>query len=156
LLDWSLDVLTRGSRLTAVNAPGGTGAAALAQARRLPLIGDAPEHPAGPLAGVHAGLAWARAQGAEWLATAPCDTPDLPDDLVVRLLDAAHPSGAYAVSPDGRQPLCALWSVTLLERLGETLADGVHPAVRAFQDLGGMKAARFDDAAAFANLNRRP
>ena len=156
MLAWSLEVQAPHCRLVAVNAPKGSAAAFLALERDLPVVGDAPRHPAGPLAGLHAGLDWARARGGSWLATAPCDTPNLPDDLVVRLRDAANAAGAYAVSPDGRQPLCALWSVSLLEPLGEALAEGVHPAVREFQDFRGMKAARFADADAFANLNRRP
>ncbi|MCH2242904.1 MAG: NTP transferase domain-containing protein, partial [Aquabacterium sp.] len=45
-----------------------------------------PGHP-GPLAGMLAGLQHGQA---DWLATAACDTPQLPPDLIARLLDAAR------------------------------------------------------------------
>ena len=41
----------------------------------LPVIADLREDFPGPLAGIAAGLAYARAKGCEWLATAPCDAP---------------------------------------------------------------------------------
>src|SRR5690349_16515559 len=39
----------------------------------------------GPLAGVLAGLRWAKSAGAAWLVTAPCDAPLLPEDFPLRL-----------------------------------------------------------------------
>lgn len=155
LLDGSLDVLAGPCGWLAVNAPPGSGAAILAAARHLDPVCDAEGGPDGPLSGVLAGLAWARTLGAGWLATVPCDTPRLPVDLVPRLIAAAGDGpGASADSPDGRQPLCAVWRVELLAALSATLRDG-HPAVRAFQDDMGMTRALFADSAAFANLNRQ-
>lgn len=155
LLDWSLEPLA-GCRLRAVSAVPGSGAAAWAEALHLPVLPDAPGDPDGPLAGVRAGLAWARQAGAAWLATTPCDTPDLPGDLVARLADASTGvAGAYAVSPEGREPLCALWSTDLLESLSAVLAQG-HPSVREIQDQLGLRPAAFVDARAFRNLNQAP
>lgn len=55
---------------------------------------------AGPLAGVHAALT---AATHSLLATAPCDAPFLPDDLVLRLLQALTASCAdSAVAPHPR------------------------------------------------------
>ena len=48
----------------------------------LPVIADQILERPGPLAGIHAAL---RAIHSEWLVCVPCDTPLLPDDLVVRL-----------------------------------------------------------------------
>ena len=153
LLDWCLEPLAV-CRLRAISAASGSGAAARALTLGLPVLPDAPGDPDGPLAGVRAGLAWARQVGAGWLATAPCDTPDLPGDLVARLVEAsAEGPGAYAVSPDGRQPLCALWSAELLAPLSAMIADG-HPPVRDLQDRLGLRPAAFADAAAFRNLNQ--
>lgn len=153
LLDWSLSALRPACAVLAVNASQASGAAALARTRNHALFPDPPGSPDGPLAGVAAGLAWARDQQADWLLTVPCDTPRLPVDLASRLLAAAGDGpGASALSPDGRQPLCALWRPALLASLTQVLATG-HPPVRAFQDGAGMALARFEDAAAFINLN---
>lgn len=155
LLDRCLEPLAS-CRLQAINAASGSGAAARAGALGLAVLSDAPDDPKGPLAGVRAGLVWARQAGAGWLATTPCDTPDLPGDLVTRLAEAsAGGPGAYAVSPDGRQPLCALWSADLLAPLSAMMAHG-HPPVRDLQDRLGLRPVAFAEAAAFRNLNQRP
>jgi len=59
------------------------------------IVADAGARPGGgPLAGVAAALAYASLLGAQWLATAPCDAPFLPLDLVARLAAAAERRGA--------------------------------------------------------------
>jgi molybdenum cofactor guanylyltransferase len=95
---------------------------------------DPPEVPAGPLAGVLAGLRWAASLGAQWLVTAPCDTPLLPEDFPVRLIAAAETSGARVAiiaSGDGVHPLSAAWRIDLLPSLEAELTKG-HPPVHAF------------------------
>src|SRR5262245_20662240 len=80
----------------------------------LPVLADPPEVPAGPLAGVLAGLRWAASLGAEWLVTAPCDTPLLPGDFPVQLVEAAETASARAAvmaSSDGVHPLSAAWRI---------------------------------------------
>jgi molybdenum cofactor guanylyltransferase len=96
-----------------------------------PALPDPPGAPVGPLAGVLAGMRWAASIGAEWLATAPCDTPLLPDDFVKQLVgtaEAAQADMAMAVSADGAHPLTAAWRTSLLPALGEALRT-THPAV---------------------------
>ncbi len=139
-----------GCGAVAVSAPAGSEAASLAAASGVPVLPDAEGLPDGPLTGVLAGLDWAKARGAAWLATSPCDLADPPADLVARLAEAGGP--AYALAPDGRHPLSALWPVGLAEPLRDILARE-HPPVRAVQDDAGFKAVLFPDAAAFANLN---
>ena len=152
MLDWGLQVLAIGCHPLAVNAPPGSGAADLASSRGLALVSDAAGDPDGPLSGVLAGLVWARDQGAVWLATVPCDMPQLPDDLVGRLVQAAGEGpGSRLETVDGRQPLCALWSTGLIAPLRLAL-DGGHPPVWAFQDQAGLAAARLD--VTLANRNR--
>lgn len=48
----------------------------------LPVLPDATPDWPGPLAGVEAGMIWARAAGHDWIVTAPVDSPFLPLDLV--------------------------------------------------------------------------
>jgi len=76
---------------------------------------------AGPLAGVAAALAKARAGGFAALVTAPCDAPFLPLDLVARLAGAPV---AVAVSASGPEPMFALWPVAALATVEAALASG--------------------------------
>jgi molybdopterin-guanine dinucleotide biosynthesis protein A len=136
----------------AVSARPGSQAAAWALGRGLPVLTDDPRHGQGPLAGVHAGLLWARGLGAERLATAPCDAMRLPPDLVARLADGA--GGAIAMTADGElEPLCALWPAAAAEALDAALAEGRHPAARRMAAELGFRSVPFAEPDAFANVN---
>jgi molybdopterin-guanine dinucleotide biosynthesis protein A len=105
---------------------------------------------AGPLAGMLAGLN--ALPDDAWLLTAPCDCPRLPLDLAERLLAAALPHGLAFAQAARAHPTHAL----LHARLREPLATHLHAGGRAV--LGWMRSrphgvARFDDEAAFVNLN---
>ena len=66
------------------------------------VVSDAFTGHAGPLAGLHAGLAVSRRP---YLITVPCDSPFFPPDLVERLFDAlAAQNAAVAVATTGAQP----------------------------------------------------
>ena len=145
------DVLARGCGAVAVNAPEGAGAAAWAGGEGLDLVCDRPGDPDGPLSGVRAGLERARATGAGWLVTAPCDTPFLPEDYVARLVAPGGP--AVAETAEGGHWLCAVWRASDLEALERWLAQG-HGRVEAFLQACGAVRVRFDDPGAFANVNR--
>ena len=58
----------------------------------LPVVADPLPGFAGPLAGILAGMRWARANlpEAEQIVTVATDTPFLPTELAARLLEAAH------------------------------------------------------------------
>jgi molybdopterin-guanine dinucleotide biosynthesis protein A len=119
------------------------------------VLHDAPGDPDGPLAGVKAGLAWAAGRGAASLAVSPCDAPLLPDDLFVRLIEAAGSGAAMAVTAEGRQPLSAVWPVSACAELERRLAGGAHPPTwRILQELGAREVL-FEPAQAFANINTR-
>ena len=75
---------------------------------------------AGPLAGIHAAMVWARdSAGATHVVTAAADTPFFPADLVVRLAEAAAGPEkiAMARSRSGLHPVFALWPVQLASDL---------------------------------------
>ncbi|MGI9413422.1 MAG: molybdenum cofactor guanylyltransferase MobA [Hyphomicrobiales bacterium] len=88
----------------------------------LPVAADPVEGFAGPLAGVLAGLDWARANvpDAEWVVTVASDTPFFPADLVARLVAAVGAGDAEmacAASGGRHHPVFGLWPVRLAEDL---------------------------------------
>ncbi len=86
----------------------------------LPVVPDSVEGFPGPLAGVLAGLEWARPQGCTHVATFACDAPFLPADLVTRLWRAIEENAAEIASArsDGREhPVFALWPAALADAL---------------------------------------
>ena len=90
-------------------------------------IADADDSRPGPLAGILAGLRWARALSAPpaALVSVAVDTPFFPADLVERLA-AAGGSGTIAVAASlgARHPTFALWPLGLADDLAAYLADG--------------------------------
>jgi molybdopterin-guanine dinucleotide biosynthesis protein A len=120
------------------------------------IIADAASNAGGgPLAGVAAALRQAQTQGFGWLATAPCDAPFLPLDLVARLAAAAErarTSIAVAANARGLERMFALWSTALASEVEAALAAGDGGPRQLIARLGGAEA-RFDNADAFANLN---
>ncbi len=89
----------------------------------LPILTDDPRFTGNPLAGMQAGLSWARALGATRLLTVSGDTPFLPHDLVARLA-AAGEGAVIAASGGRRHPLIGLWPVSLLPALEDFLKGG--------------------------------
>jgi len=92
----------------------------------LPVVADAVEGFAGPLAGVLAALDWAAANRPEvgWVVSAAGDCPFAPRDLVARLRAEAMSQGAQlAVAASGGRahPTAGLWSVALRGDLREAL-----------------------------------
>jgi molybdopterin-guanine dinucleotide biosynthesis protein B len=141
--------------VVAINARPATEAELLARRHGLPVIHDAPGDADGPLAGVKAGLIWAKALGARAIAVSPCDAPLLPDDVFARLIEEAGTGCAMAETSEGNQPLTALWPVSALPALTEALRGGAHPATWRILDSLGAKHVRFHPPEAFANLNTR-
>jgi len=86
---------------------------------------------AGPLAGVLAGMEWAKRNrpSARWIATAASDTPFFPRDYVARLREAAqphHPAIAMAASGGREHPVFSLWPVALISDLRSALETGTR------------------------------
>jgi molybdopterin-guanine dinucleotide biosynthesis protein A len=79
---------------------------------------------AGPLAGLLAGLAWARGQGFASLQTVAVDTPFFPVDLVARLAAVAAGGVAVARSSGRVHPVFALVPVALADDLARHLEEG--------------------------------
>lgn len=99
---------------------------------RLPVAADSVAGFAGPLAGVLAGLDWARehAPDCPYVASFATDAPFLPRDLVPRLLAAVADGKAdlaCARSAGQDHPVFGLWPVRLAEDLRRALVEeGLH------------------------------
>jgi molybdopterin-guanine dinucleotide biosynthesis protein A len=136
------------------------GAAERLRPYALPIVADDPQNFAGPLAGVLAGLEFARRikpEIADVLSLA-VDTPFAPRDLVERLQAARKATGAaiaVAASGGNRHHVVALWPVALAEFLRRALtAEGVRK-VEVFAERFGVAVATWDDEPfdPFFNIN---
>jgi molybdenum cofactor guanylyltransferase len=105
------------------------GDAARFAALGLPVVADATQEFAGPLAGILAGMRWAAAnvRRVSRIVTVPGDAPFTPPDLVARLaIAAASANGAIAVaqSEGVLHHVTALWPVALADMLESAVQQG--------------------------------
>ena len=155
LLDYVIERIRPQVRAMVLNA---NGDAARFAAWGLPVVADPlPDFP-GPLAGVLAGMRWAKAVGAAMLVSAPTDTPFLPPDLVARLEAARAAAGtpmACAASGGRTHPVAALWPAALADELEAALRAGERK-IDAWTARYGVSEAAFDAAGGdpFFNVNR--
>lgn len=108
---------------------------------------------AGPLAGLHRGLTEA-AHGL--VATAPCDSPFLPRDLIARLRGALERVNAQlAVARTGNQPhpVFCLCRREVLPGLTDFLSGGGRKIDAWYAQLKAVEVAFDDQPGAFSNVN---
>ena len=108
---------------------------------------------AGPLAGLHCALSEARN---ELVATVPCDSPFLPEDLVVRLAEALRDASVdLAVARTGMQshPVFCVARRRLLPHLWTFLQSGGRKIDAWYATLKVVEVAFDDQPAAFRNIN---
>ncbi len=117
------------------------------------VIPDATTGFAGPLAGFQAGL---MAASHEWVATVPCDTPFLPQDLIARLKSALASEDAQlavAVAGDRPQPVFCLCRRDVLSHLTGFLQQGGRKVDAWHATLKVVEVSFDDEADAFFNIN---
>lgn len=118
-----------------------------------PVVEDLIAGFAGPLAGLHASIA---AAATPYVATSPCDSPFLPDDLVARLAAAfakADIDLAVARTFDQPHPVFSLVRADVRSHLEAFLRDGGRK-IDAWYATLRVADVRFDDEAdAFRNIN---
>ena len=118
-----------------------------------PVVSDAIEGFAGPLAGLHAGMTAARTP---YVVTSPCDSPFLPLDLVPRLakgLEDAKAQLAVAHTFSQAHPVFALVDRSVLPHLGAFLQGGGRKIDAWYATLKATEVAFDDQADAFRNIN---
>ena len=108
---------------------------------------------AGPLAGLHAGL---KAATHDLVATVPCDSPFLPDDLVRRLGENLE-GYDLAVAKTGEQahPVFVLTRKSIRENLERFLASGGRKIDAWYASLRVVEVSFDDEAETFRNINTR-
>lgn len=111
---------------------------------------------AGPLAGLQTGLSRCET---EFLVSAPCDSPFLPEDLVACLAEAMSARGAdlaVAVTGDASRkqphPVFCLARTALLPELTRFLAEGGRK-IDAWYAALNVAEVHFEDENAFRNIN---
>jgi len=142
--------------------------AAAFRALKVPVIPDPPDilraarrdgRKLGPLAGILAGMEWARAHHphAGWILTAPADVPFLPLDLTVRLCGHMHvPEPDVLMVRHGRrrEHTIAVWSVRLAADLRHALLEeGVRRVDEFARRYNFAELAWPGGAAPFLNVN---
>jgi molybdenum cofactor guanylyltransferase len=117
----------------------------------LPVLTDGEFTDHGPLAGILAGLDWARGIGAEALLTVPGDTPFVPRGLATSL----SPAPACAASNGHVHHLVALWPVSARAALRERLSQPGPRHVAQFAEAIGTRRVDFPLGAwdSFLNVN---
>jgi len=106
-------------------------------------LSDRPEPGLGPLGGLSAALAHARAAGLDAVLSVGCDVLPIPSDLF-RLLGEgpAHVEG---------QPLFGLWPAALADEMDQHLAEGGNRSLRGWIARTGARSVRLETA--LHNLN---
>ena len=124
-----------------------------------PLLPDQIQGFAGPLAGLHAALSKAIYP---LVATVPCDSPFLPNDLIARLAaaleaqPASHlPQLAVARTFEQPHPVFCLCPRTALPHLSAFLESGGRRFEHWYATLDTVEVAFDDEADAFSNINTR-
>jgi molybdopterin-guanine dinucleotide biosynthesis protein A len=127
------------------------------EALNLPLCAAAPDHAGkGPVAGMVAGLSYAASCGVDAAAFIACDMPFVPLAHFQRLaaaLDDAH--AAYAITPDGAEPLVAIVKTNALADLERALVREKIERTHIVLDRTGATGVWFADPAPFRNINTR-
>ena len=130
---------------------------ALYATRTARVLADASDDFPGPLAGILAGL---RAASTPWVAVVPCDSPQLPLDLVARLAAGiGDAQGAVVQRDHGRdglrlEPVCCVLSTALADDLARYLAeDGRQVQAWVARHATAVLFDRPEDGTAFANVN---
>ena len=117
------------------------------------VVSDAIGGYAGPLAGFHAGLSVSKRP---FLASVPCDSPFLPEDLIARLYARIDETGAeLAVAKTGDQPhpVFSLMRRGVLDYLTDFLKDGGRKIDAWYASLNVVEVTFDDEAEAFSNIN---
>ncbi len=106
----------------------------------------------GPLAGMHSGLI---NMNSDWVGFIPCDSPNLPDNLVSLLCDAVKEDTDIVVAHDGEymQPVVTLMHKRIIPKIDAFLARGDRKIILLYKECNTVFADFSAYPNAFINLN---
>ncbi len=106
----------------------------------------------GPLAGMHAGLI---NMNSDWVGFIPCDSPNLPANLVTLLCNAVQDDTDIVVAHDGEyvQPVVTLIHKRVINKINAFLARGDRKIILLYDECNTVYADFSDYPNAFTNLN---
>ncbi|ATY30884.1 molybdenum cofactor guanylyltransferase [Sphingomonas psychrotolerans] len=113
----------------------------------IPRLEDRPAAGLGPLGGLCAALEHGREAGFEAVLSAPCDVPNLPADLFLRLAQGGL--SAYVAE----HPVIGLWPCALVADLHSRLEQEADRSMRAW--VRAAKAAPVSFGSSICNINTR-
>lgn len=106
----------------------------------------------GPLAGMHSGLI---NMNSDWVGFIPCDSPNLPDNLVALLCAAVKEDTDIVVAHDGEymQPVVTLMHKRIIPKIDAFLARGDRKIILLYKECNTVFADFSNYPNAFINLN---
>ncbi|MUH96512.1 molybdenum cofactor guanylyltransferase MobA [Aliivibrio fischeri] len=109
------------------------------------------EYP-GPLAGMHSGLV---NMNSDWVGFIPCDSPNLPNNLVSLLCNAVKEDTDIVVAHDGEymQPVVTLMHKRIIPKIDAFLTRGDRKIILLYKECNTVFADFSDYSNAFINLN---
>ncbi|MUK93359.1 molybdenum cofactor guanylyltransferase MobA [Aliivibrio fischeri] len=109
------------------------------------------EYP-GPLAGMHSGLV---NMNSDWVGFIPCDSPNLPNNLVSLLCNAVKEDTDIVVAHDGEymQPVVTLMHKRIIPKIDAFLTRGDRKIILLYKECNTVFADFSDYPNAFINLN---
>jgi len=128
---------------------------------KLPIVADSIQGQAGPLAGILAGMEWAKDQAKkyDWAVSFPTDAPFVPLDCVEKMLKRATADKVEIVSvaSGGRtHPVCALWRIDLADNLRQAMVEEEMRKIDLWTARHSLSVLEFPDQPydPFFNINR--
>lgn len=118
-----------------------------------PVIADKFAEYPGPLGGIHAALSYSGQH--DWVGFVPCDSPNIPSDLVQRFCNAWQEDADILVAHDGDfyQPVFTLYHRRVLDKLTKFLERGDRKIIMFYDECKTIKVDFSDDKQTFINLN---
>lgn len=149
LIEYVIDILSAQTSSISINANRNQ----QRYAQYASVFGDELQGYQGPLGGIHAAIQ--HLADAQWIGFVPCDCPQLPKDLVVRMTAACQADTDIVVAHDGEhiQPVVTLLHRRILPKLEAFLAKSDRKIMLLYRQCNMLTVDFSDQPNAFVNLN---